>query len=100
MNITENDVKLNEVYTSLRLNIGRGKDLYDKIRALLGNPGCSLRVDGDLTEDHKLLVAERAHQLLAVVGWGNEHFQRPTLTGKEGKDQLLGQMTWGNASTE
>lgn len=88
------------MYISLGLDVGRGKDLYEKIKQLLAAPGCSLRVDGDLTDEHKILVAQLAHELLAVVGWGDEDFQRPDLTGREGKDQVIGQKTWGYASTE
>lgn len=97
---TEADVKLNDVYISLGLNIDRGRIIYENIQKLLRTPGCSLRINGDLVEEHKILVGERAHDLLAAVGWGDEYFQRPDLTVGENKDTLFGKASWSGASTE
>ncbi|KAJ4391300.1 hypothetical protein N0V93_004917 [Gnomoniopsis smithogilvyi] len=94
------DVNLNDVYVSMGLNIGRGKDLFAMIQNLLKTPGCSLRIDGDLVEEHKVIVGQRAHELLATVGWGDEHFQRPVVSGRGSKEELCDKLCWSNASTD
>ncbi|KAJ4403301.1 hypothetical protein N0V82_010670 [Gnomoniopsis sp. IMI 355080] len=96
----DSDIKLNDVYISLGLNIDRGRDIYDTIKKLLRYPGCSLRMDGESIEDHKILVGERAHDLLAGAGWGLEYFQRPDLTAKDSRSTLFGKACWSGASTD
>ncbi|KAK2605374.1 hypothetical protein N8I77_008213 [Diaporthe amygdali] len=74
-------VDLNHCYRSLGLDIGRGKALYENLKAYLRIPGNSIHLSAEDvdTEDAKRIIADIAHKLLYEQCWGQTYFDRPSL---------------------
>lgn len=74
-------VDLNHCYRSLGLDIGRGKALYENLKAYLRIPGNSVHLSAEDvdTEDAKRIIADIAHKLLYEQCWGQTYFDRPSL---------------------
>lgn len=75
-------VDLNHCYKSLGLDVGRGKAVYEDLKAYLRIPGNSVDLSAKnvSANDAKRIIARIAHRLLINQGWGQKYFNRPSLT--------------------
>lgn len=75
-------VDLNHCYKSLGLDVARGKAIYEDLKAYLRVPGNSVDLSANniSPNDAKKVIARIAHKLLVNQGWGQKHFDRPSLS--------------------
>lgn len=73
-------VDLNTCYKALGLDPGRGKAVYEDLKAYLRIPGNSVNLTNAQPNDAKRTMAKIAHRLLVSGGWGMKYFNRPSLT--------------------
>ncbi|POS76326.1 hypothetical protein DHEL01_v205277 [Diaporthe helianthi] len=75
-------VDLSTCYKALGLDPGRGKAVYEDLKAYLRIPGNSVNLSSENVDPNnaKRVVAKIAHRLLTSGGWGLKYFNRPSLT--------------------